>query len=122
MDRYTVLTPLRHDGRCHESGGVVCLPPHQAASLLRVAAVAPHRPPRIDPSLGSEGEEVTDRPIQDRLDRGLNPDDPTQWRRDGRPRTAVLTALLGHRVSVEQRDRLWRQWKKRRHDTKEPAR
>jgi hypothetical protein len=40
--------------------------------------------------------------------RARDPNDPTLFTRDGRPRVDVIERELGHDITTEQRDRAWR--------------
>lgn len=110
MPNYLVLTPLRHDGFLSLPGSQVTLTAGQAAPLLKVAALE-------DIPLGKGDDEsmvggiagavipelVTAIPL-------LDVADSRQWTRDGRPRTELLAAIIGRRVSATERDTVWQQW------------
>ncbi len=112
MPQYTVLTPLRHDGRRYEPGAVVYVTTRQAAALLRIAALS--ETPLC--GVGEEDSDTRSEPaatisIATAIPR-LDPTDPSLWTRDGRPRTETLSSLLGRRVSARERDQSWQRWMK----------
>ncbi|MBF0453262.1 MAG: hypothetical protein HQL72_00420 [Magnetococcales bacterium] len=105
MARFTVLTPLHHDGKRFAPGAVVEMGPDQGAALLRVAALG--EPPVQEE--GGTGHNPPDAPLGKLLHQ-LEPNNPNHWTRTGLPRTETLTTLMGRRVSASERNRLWTQW------------
>jgi hypothetical protein len=112
MPLFTVLTPLNHNGHHYAPGAVVAVAEQQAAALLRVAAL--DHPPLYGTGIkfcAESLEPAVETTLATAIPR-LNPTDPSQWTRDGRPRTEALAAIIGRRVSANERNRIWRQWLK----------
>jgi hypothetical protein len=110
MAQFTVLTPLNHDGHSYEPGAVVELTGKQAATLLRVAAIKKQPDCGVEVKVSDENSEsAVATNIATAIPR-LDPTNPSQWTRDGRPRTETLAAIIGRRVSALERDRIWQQW------------
>lgn len=93
MNRYAVQSPLNHNGQHYPTGSVVQLGEILAAPLLAAGVLAAPRP--ADPTGFTA------------LLAGMDPGDPGQWTRDGRPRTEWLSQQLGRSVSARERDRVW---------------
>ncbi|MBF0370982.1 MAG: hypothetical protein HQL52_16155 [Magnetococcales bacterium] len=102
MADFLVITPLRRDGTLHPSGTVIEMDPTQAAELLATGVL------KAPPVRAAEGSDHTaETPVSAAISR-LDPDNPSHWTRDGKPRIEALSAILGRSVSGGERNKAWR--------------
>ncbi|MBF0380689.1 MAG: hypothetical protein HQL69_06710 [Magnetococcales bacterium] len=111
MAQFNVLTPLRHNGRSYCPGAVVEMTQQQAAALLRVAAIGETTVLQNGQSSPKNNKPNVDDDLITAINK-LDSGDGSLWMKDGRPRTESLAALLGRRVSADERDKSWQQWQK----------
>ncbi|MBF0448583.1 MAG: hypothetical protein HQL67_10305 [Magnetococcales bacterium] len=112
MPTFTVCTPLQHNGHRYEPGTAVELTLEQGATLVSVGVVEQGFCCGAGESFFDEQlEQAIEIPLALAISR-LDPVNPSLWRRDGRPRTEALAAIVGRRVSALERDQIWQYWTK----------
>lgn len=103
MPTFLVLSPLRCNGQRHAMGERLHLPGETAAAAVARGTLQP-LPVRAD---GSDATPTS--PLQAAISR-LGPDDPSLWTKNGKPRTRALEPLVGHPVTIQQRDLAWQRF------------
>ncbi|MBF0445036.1 MAG: hypothetical protein HQL68_05560 [Magnetococcales bacterium] len=110
MPQYNVLSPLRHNGEIFLPGAVVEMTQQQAAALLWAAAIEEKSVSKKEITLVSEDPKQAVETDINKAIRGLDVKDQSLWLKNGRPRTETLAAIVGRRVSANERDQIWQQW------------
>lgn len=107
MPKYTVESPVKHDGTDYEIGSEIELSAKAARQLLEVGAIR-----QSAPASSTQPNPGPDDPIARLADITmaigmLDKNDKTAWTKDGRPNTNALSELLGWIVNGAERDQAW---------------
>ena len=102
MPKYTVKSPLNHDGEEYAIGATVEMDERSAAQLVGTVEAAVEPPPPAGPIDPAERLAA----VKGAIDT-LDPNDKTAWTKGGSPSLDALEARLGWRPAASERDQAW---------------
>ncbi len=106
MPKYTVKSPLHHDGKEYAIGATVEMDERAAASLAGVVEPEAEKSPPAGPTDPAERLAASKTEIG-----ALDPNVKGLWTKDGRPNLDALEGRLGWRPTAPERDQAWEELK-----------